>query len=210
MTDVLNRVNQTELAAELLKDAAEMHARLPADDHRSFEGRAISLFKMLDRKGLSAQRADLALAIDFRLTALARLMQDRQVRGWTLPAGQAGADFVHPNLIRAAAEEPVIEDANGQPAFDPESFRNRVLLLTGTRGEAKQRGVAHRPRRQAGQATASSPRLVQTSRQTPGVFRHGSAFVPQDVRRATLDLTDSLKKIRSDKSGSLRRQSVTA
>ena len=54
------------------------------------------------------------------------------MRGWPLPAGQDGADFVHPDLIRAAAEEPVIEDANGQPAFDPESFRNRVLLLTGT------------------------------------------------------------------------------
>ena len=50
MTDVLNRVNQTKLAAELLKDAAEMHARLPVDDHRSFEGRAISLFKMLDER----------------------------------------------------------------------------------------------------------------------------------------------------------------
>jgi hypothetical protein len=136
MTDVLNRVNQTKLAAELLGDAAEMHAGLPADDRSSFEGRAISLFKMLDRRGLGRKRADLAIAIDFRLTALARLLQDRQVRGWTLPAGHDGADFVHPDLIRAAAEEPVIEDANGQPAFDPESFRNRVLRLTETRGEA--------------------------------------------------------------------------
>ena len=136
MTDVLNRVNQTKLAAELLGDAAEMHAGLPADDRNSFEGRAISLFKMLDRRGLGRKRADLAIAIDFRLTALARLLQDRQVRGWTLPAGHDGADFVHPDLIRAAAEEPVIEDANGQPAFDPESFRNRVLRLTGTQGKA--------------------------------------------------------------------------
>jgi hypothetical protein len=136
MTDVLNRVNQTKLAAELLGDAAEMHAGLPADDRGSFEGRAISLFKMLDRRGLGRKRADLAIAIDFRLTALSRLLQDRQVRGWTLPAGHDGADFVHPDLIRAAAEEPVIEDANGQPAFDPESFRNRVLRLTGTQGKA--------------------------------------------------------------------------
>jgi hypothetical protein len=136
MTDVSNRVNQTKLAAELLADAAEMHTGLPADDRRSFEGRAISLFKMLDRKGLGAQRADLAIAIDFRLSALARLLQDRQVRGWTLPGGEDGADFIHHDLIRAAAEEPVIEDANGQPAFDPESFRNRVLRLTGAQGEA--------------------------------------------------------------------------
>jgi hypothetical protein len=136
MTDVLNRVNQTKLAAELLGDAAEMHAGLPATDRSSFEGRAISLFKMLDRRGLGRKRADLAIAIDFRLTALARLLQDRQVHGWTLPAGHDGADFVHPDLIRAAAEEPVIEDANGQPAFDPKRFRDRVLRLTGAQGEA--------------------------------------------------------------------------
>lgn len=87
MTDVLNRVNQTKLAAELLGDAAEMHAGLPADDRSSFEGRAISLFKMLDRRGLGRKRADLAIAdISFRGRRYRRATYDvsrDEHGGWT-------------------------------------------------------------------------------------------------------------------------------
>lgn len=92
---------------------------------------------MLDLKGLGAKkRADLVLAIDFRLTALARLLQAHQVRGWTLPANDEGTDFIHRDLLCAAAEEPVIEDSDGQAGFDPESFRARVLRLSEAKGEA--------------------------------------------------------------------------
>jgi hypothetical protein len=134
--DVLNRINRTQAPAELLGEAIEMHADLPAEDRRAFEVRSIRIFEMLDRKGFGKKCADLVLAIDYRLTALARLLQEHQVRGWTLPAGDQGADFVHRDLVRAAAEEPVIEDENGYAAFNPESFQARVLRLTTARGQA--------------------------------------------------------------------------
>jgi hypothetical protein len=80
------------------------------------------------------QRGDLAMAINFRLMALARLMEKGGGRGWTAP-GKEGCTFVHEELVQAAAEEPMIE-VESQITFDPESFHRRLLALAEPHGEA--------------------------------------------------------------------------
>jgi hypothetical protein len=136
MTSFLERVNRTSVSASLLGEVIEMHSAMSAEDRPVFEVRVIRLFELLDRKGLTQDRGALATAIDFRLTALARLQSDDPVRGWSMPGGEPGVQFIHADLVKAAAEEPMIEDAAGQAAFDAESFRRRVLANAEARGHA--------------------------------------------------------------------------
>jgi hypothetical protein len=136
MSSFLRQVNRTAVSAELLGEVLKMHAEMPAEDRPVFEARAVRLFELLDRKGLDRNRGSLAIAIDFRLTALARLHSDKILRGWSMPGTEPGMDYVHGDLVKAAAEEPLIEDAQGQATFDVESFRRRVLANADTRGRA--------------------------------------------------------------------------
>jgi hypothetical protein len=53
-----------------------------------------------------------------------------------MPGNEPGEEFIHADLVQAAAEEPVIEDVAGQVAFDPKSFRRRLLANAETRGRA--------------------------------------------------------------------------
>jgi hypothetical protein len=53
-----------------------------------------------------------------------------------MPGSQPGMHYIHADLVKAAAEEPIIEDGAGQAAFDVESFQRRVLANAKTRGQA--------------------------------------------------------------------------
>jgi hypothetical protein len=133
---LLERANRARVTPDLLDEVLVMHANLPPADRASFEVRTIRTFQMLDEKGLHDERADLAIAIEFRLAAMARVLEAGQANGWTLPSAEAGAELVHPSLVRGAAEEPLIEDASGGASFNPESFRRRVLAITQPKGTA--------------------------------------------------------------------------
>jgi hypothetical protein len=76
------------------------------------------------------------MAIDFRLQALARLRKDSVLRGWSIPGAEPGLRYIHADVLKAAAQEPIIEDEAKQAAFDAESFRRRVLANAEARGRA--------------------------------------------------------------------------
>jgi hypothetical protein len=78
----------------------------------------------------------LATAIDFRLTALARLQRDAALRGWSMPGQEPGAISISGDALKVAADEPLIENAEKQAAFDAESFRRRLLAVTEPDGRA--------------------------------------------------------------------------
>lgn len=131
---LLKRVNRTKVAPQLIEDVLEAVADLPAH-LRDFEGTTIEIAKCVAELELpERQRMDLGLAINFRLMAFARLMSDGGGRGWKLP-GNDGCTFVHGELVRAAAEEPVIE-VDEQVMFDADSFHRRLLALAEMHGEA--------------------------------------------------------------------------
>lgn len=132
---MLKRVNRTPVSAALLGEALERHSAMPSKDRPVFEAQALALFRLLEEKGFTGNRlSDLALAINFRLTALARLVKGDQVRGWTLPGDEAGAIFLHVDVLKAAAEEPLIEDAEGRAVFDGPAFARHVLRVAQVRG----------------------------------------------------------------------------
>lgn len=134
---VLKRVNRTRVSPALLAEAMELHSDMPAEDRPAFEARAFELFRFLTGKGFEGTRlSDLAVAINFRLTALAYLVQGDQMRGWTLPGDTEGLTYLHADVLKAAAKEPLIEDAEGKAAFDGPTFSERLLRVSAVRGRA--------------------------------------------------------------------------
>ena len=135
-SDFITRVNETVVTAELLGEVLELNASMPPEDRAVFEVRAIRLFELLDSKGLTENRAVLSMAVDFRLTALARLDRDGLIlRGWSMPGAEPGLSLLHSDVLKAVAEEPLIEDQEGFAAFDAESLQRRVLAYAKTAGE---------------------------------------------------------------------------
>ena len=53
-----------------------------------------------------------------------------------MPGQEPGAGLISGDAIKAAAEEPLIENADKQAAFDAESFRRRVLSIAEPDGTA--------------------------------------------------------------------------
>ena len=130
MMGFLDRVNRTKVSAHLLVEVLQMHAAMAPEDRPLFEARAFHIFELLKSKGVRTNRiASLATAINFRLMALARLERDAALRGWSIPRQEPGASLISGEVVKAAAEEPLIEKAEKQAAFDAESFRRRVLRL---------------------------------------------------------------------------------
>lgn len=132
--NLLERANKTKVEPELLGDILKAVAELPAGK-RDFEGTTIEIVRRVGELKLpDRKRGDLAMAINFRLMALARLMEAGGGRGWTAP-GQDGCTFVHEELVRAAAEEPMVE-VDAELQFDAETFHRRLLALAEMHGEA--------------------------------------------------------------------------
>ena len=137
MPSFLDKVNRTMVAPELLGEAMQMHAEMPVEDRRVFEGRSVALFQMLTDKGFKGRRhVDLAIAIEFRLQALSRLVDAGATRGWTLPGDADGRTYLHADLVWAAAREPLVESADKQASFDSDGFSRRLLELTEAKGQA--------------------------------------------------------------------------
>lgn len=135
MSSYLRRVNRVKVAPELLAEVMQVHAALPAEDRSDMAARACSVFALLDDRVSRDQLGPLTAAIDFRLIALARLVDEEGARGFTVPGGQQGLEMIHPDLVRCAAEELLIERGS-EVAFDAENFRKRLLAITEMRGEA--------------------------------------------------------------------------
>ncbi|HVB17335.1 MAG TPA: hypothetical protein VNF04_12430 [Stellaceae bacterium] len=128
MAGYLDSVNRTKVKTELLVEVLRMHAAMAPEDRGVFEARAFRIFELLKSKGMRADRiASLATAIDFRLTALARLERDAALRGWSIPRQEPGASSISVDVLKAAAEEPLIENIEGKATFDADRFRRRIL-----------------------------------------------------------------------------------
>jgi len=137
MPRFLDGVNRTKVSPELLCEVVQMHAAMAPEDRPVYEARAFGIFELLKNKGVHAGKiAALAIAIDFRLRALARLQRDAALRGWSMPRQEPGAISISVDALKVAADEPLIENAEKQAVFNPESFCRRLLAVTEPHGRA--------------------------------------------------------------------------
>jgi len=130
-----DEINATSVPPELLGEAMVMYAGM-APEEQSFETRAQRVLALIAEKGYGADRGMVAMAVTVRLMALDGVLEDDAVRRWTLPGDQPSRTYVHACLLAAASTEPVLEGPRGQPAFDVERFRTRVLQLTAASGSS--------------------------------------------------------------------------
>lgn len=137
MSEFLEGINRTKVPPDLLAEIMERYAGLAPSQRGSFEARAFELMRLLDAKGISEERkTDLLLAIQFRMEALAHCALDSAAQGWIMPGMETGQVLLHPELIKAAAEMPLVEDHLKRVVFDYASLKERALLLVRPDGRA--------------------------------------------------------------------------
>lgn len=137
MSEFLDTINRTKVPPDLLAEVMAQYAGMVPSERGSFEARALELIQLLDAKGFREERkADLLLAIQFRMEALAHCALDCAAQGWSMSGMEAGQVLLHADLIKAAAEVPLTEDHVRRVVFDYDSLRERTLLLVRPDGRA--------------------------------------------------------------------------
>jgi hypothetical protein len=123
-----SRINSARVSLEdLLLASQEVHA-LPPED-RNWEGRLHLMVRLFPGE------PDKGLAIEYRLTAMSRLVASGALPHWAMPEQPDGSTGIAEPVLQAAAVEPLLlrkRDAY----FDAESFRERVLSLAEPDGRA--------------------------------------------------------------------------
>jgi hypothetical protein len=133
----LARVNRTPISPKLLGEAMELHSEMAANDRPVVDAQIFQLIEFLKDKGFTGRRhSDLVVAINFRLMALARLVQGDHVKGWTVPCQEKDLTYLHGDVLKAAAMEALIEDEDGFVLFDANTFALRVLELSSPEGHS--------------------------------------------------------------------------
>ncbi len=138
MSDFLRQVNKTKLDPELLIEASEQSARPDKDEGDGFTDSTISVIQLLETKGfVGKKRQNLLLAIQFRLTALAHILESgaEEANGFSFKDRGDGGTFVHEVMFNAAASVPLVE-LDEQPRFDRNVFFQEVLRLTDASGRS--------------------------------------------------------------------------
>lgn len=92
-------------------------------ESRNFEGLTYSLARLFSGE------PDKAGVIMFRILALARLVDEGEVREWILRQDVDGSVVAQKSLFAAAAVQPLVVN-DGGIAFDPVAFRLKVAELT--------------------------------------------------------------------------------
>lgn len=129
-------INAITVSPELLGEAMTMIANLPAAEKSVFEARTVRVVELVEQKGWGEASCLMAMAITVRLMALDSVLDDRVVKEWQLPAAECGVSYVHHEVLRVAAEEPVLEGPNGQPVFAISAFCTRLAATAASKGRA--------------------------------------------------------------------------
>src|SRR5437660_10751904 len=90
--------------------ALEMIANLPEEDRKDMTGRALAVIRLLGEQGVDEDieaGSDLLMGVQFRLEALARLHDEPAYRAWSMNSGTPGMNYIHDDLVVAAAMEPL-------------------------------------------------------------------------------------------------------
>ena len=129
MAGIVRRILGAKVSAADLARALEAIDELAPEDRADIAARIVCLIETFGEPGRHEVSARVA-AIDWRLQALAGLAGRPEFRNWPMPGG---AGKIAANVLEAAAIEPLIE-REGEPAFNPENFLERLLAMTEENG----------------------------------------------------------------------------
>jgi hypothetical protein len=137
LAGIIERVNRVRVTAELLGSVLRAQTGMLPQGRSPEEAAMLRIFQLLMNEGYRAgELRMIATAIEFRLTALANLIANDGFLACSVPRDAAYPAVITLEMLQAGADEPLIEDANGQAAFHPGSFLRRVLTNTDGNGHA--------------------------------------------------------------------------
>lgn len=133
----IREINAQQVSASLLGEVMTMWAALPADEWNDFDLKLQRVVDFVGKKDGCENSPMLAMAVALRLMALDGVVMDPEMRGW-LMSGRTrdGITYLHGDLLKVAAEQAVLEGPSGEPLFDREAFRMRLMELAGAGGRA--------------------------------------------------------------------------
>jgi hypothetical protein len=131
-------INAQSITAALLGEVMIMFASLSSDEWNDFDRRLQRVVDFVDEKRCSANGPLHAMAVALRLMALDAIVVDPEIRGWLMPGKPRDGItyYLHGDLLKVATEQPVLEGPAGEPIFDSEAFRSRLMELAASRGRA--------------------------------------------------------------------------
>jgi hypothetical protein len=129
-------INATKVSADLLGEIMVMYAALPAEEWEDLDLKLTRSIEFLKNKNYGDDSAFLAMTIYIRLMALDSLLHSDEFKGFQFPRDARGVSYIHGDLLKAAAEAFVLEGPRGEPTFELEAFRQTVLRVAASRGQA--------------------------------------------------------------------------
>jgi hypothetical protein len=136
MATVLEKVNRTKISHEILADILRINTAMQANGLDFVEARIFRIFEFLESRKRPGNVPMLAMAIDLRLTALAKLENDTALRTWLQLHSTMDPISISTEILKAAAVEPLIENTTGDAVFNAENFRRRLLANITPKGRA--------------------------------------------------------------------------
>ena len=124
--DMLTRINATAVTGALLELALRALNALPNEKRNDFDQRMSVLLDALRRDVESTQLMVSAIAIDFRLRALARLVESTLLQGCEIDL-VTRCTKISAAALYVASQEPLVRNPAGLATFDPGSFKARLL-----------------------------------------------------------------------------------
>jgi hypothetical protein len=129
-------INATKVSADLLGEVMLMYASLSSEEWEDFDLKIIRVIELLKGKNYGKESEFLAMTIAIRLMALDSILLNAEFRGFQYPRDARGISYIHGDLLKAAAEELILEGPQGQPIFEVEAFRQTVLRIAASKGQA--------------------------------------------------------------------------
>jgi hypothetical protein len=131
-------INAQTITAALLGEVMNMFASLSSDEWSDFDRRLQRVVDFVDEKRCSDNSPLHAMAVALRLMALDAIVVDPGIRGWLISGNPRNgiSYYLHGDLLKVAAEQPVLEGPAGEPVFDGEAFRSRLMELAASGGRA--------------------------------------------------------------------------
>lgn len=121
---------------ELMRTAMELIAELPEADRTDYTSRTLVVIRLLrDRNLPDNVRREYLHGLLFRLEALTGIHNHKAYQAWSMKSGTPGMDYIHADLVEAAASEPLVIDDH-TARFNPDAFFSAVLKIADARGNA--------------------------------------------------------------------------
>lgn len=135
--DFIREINRVNVAPSLLGEVMLRWASVPAEIARDFDQKLKHVLDYVTKRDSSPRGPMLAMAVALRLMALDEIVAAPDFRGWLVTErSRDGITFIHGDLLKVAAEQALLPGTAGDPVFDADAFRARLIELTATRGQA--------------------------------------------------------------------------